>query len=58
MKEISKRYSDISLALLHVGGASIVGILSTMDAKEGLEMFNLIIQIRSLFLCSTMTTMY
>lgn len=42
IKEIPKRYSDINLALLHLGGTRVMGILVTMDAKEGLEMFNII----------------
>jgi L-ascorbate metabolism protein UlaG (beta-lactamase superfamily) len=42
IKEIPKRYPDIDLALLHLGGTTIMGILLTMDAKEGLEMFNII----------------
>lgn len=42
IKEIPKRYPDIDLALLHLGGTTIMGIILTMDAKEGLEMFNII----------------
>ena len=42
IKEIPKRYPDIDLALLHLGGTTIMGILLTMDAKEGLEMFKII----------------
>jgi L-ascorbate metabolism protein UlaG (beta-lactamase superfamily) len=42
IKEISKRYSDINIALLHLGGTKVMGIMVTMDAKEGLEMFNII----------------
>jgi L-ascorbate metabolism protein UlaG (beta-lactamase superfamily) len=42
IKEIPERYSDINLALLHLGGTRVMGILVTMDAKEGLEMFNII----------------
>jgi L-ascorbate metabolism protein UlaG (beta-lactamase superfamily) len=42
IKEIPIRYSDINLALLHLGGTRVMGILVTMDAKEGLEMFNII----------------
>ena len=42
IKEIPKRYSDINLALLHLGGTRVMGILVTMDAREGLEMFNII----------------
>ena len=42
IKEIPKRHSDINLALLHLGGTRVMGILVTMDAREGLEMFNII----------------
>ena len=42
IKEIPKRYSDINIALLHLGGTRVMGILVTMDAKEGLEMLNII----------------
>jgi len=42
IKEIPKRYSDINIALLHLGGTKVMGIMVTMDANEGLEMFNII----------------
>jgi L-ascorbate metabolism protein UlaG (beta-lactamase superfamily) len=42
IKEIPKRYPNIDLALLHLGGTTVMGIMLTMDAKEGLEMFNVI----------------
>ena len=42
IKEIPKRYPNIDLALLHLGGTTIMGIMLTMDANEGLEMFNII----------------
>ena len=42
IKEIPKRYPNVDLALLHLGGTTIMGIMLTMDAKEGLEMFNII----------------
>jgi L-ascorbate metabolism protein UlaG (beta-lactamase superfamily) len=42
IKEIPKRYSDINIALLHLGGTKVMGIMVTMDVKEGLEMFNII----------------
>lgn len=42
IKEIPKRCPDINLALLHLGGTRVMGIMVTMDAKEGLEMFNVI----------------
>jgi L-ascorbate metabolism protein UlaG (beta-lactamase superfamily) len=42
IKEIPKRYPDINIALLHLSGTKVMGIMVTMDAKEGLEMFNII----------------
>ena len=42
IKEIPKKYPNIDLALLHLGGTTILGIMLTMDAKEGLEMFNIV----------------
>ncbi|HEX8409688.1 MAG TPA: MBL fold metallo-hydrolase [Thermoanaerobaculia bacterium] len=37
LKEIPKRYPDIDIALLHLGGTRIAGVLLTMDAKQGVE---------------------
>jgi L-ascorbate metabolism protein UlaG (beta-lactamase superfamily) len=42
IKDIPKRFSDINIALLHLGGTKVMGIMVTMDAKEGIEMFNII----------------
>ena len=42
VKEIPQRYPDIDLALLHLGGTQALGILLTMDAKQGVEMVRLI----------------
>jgi L-ascorbate metabolism protein UlaG (beta-lactamase superfamily) len=42
LKEIPKRYPDIDLALLHLGGTRVVGILLTMDGKQGVEAIKLI----------------
>jgi L-ascorbate metabolism protein UlaG (beta-lactamase superfamily) len=36
--EIRARYSDIDLALLHLGGTRVLGILVTMDGRQGVEM--------------------
>jgi L-ascorbate metabolism protein UlaG (beta-lactamase superfamily) len=35
--EIPKRYPDIDLGLFHLGGTTIMGILLTMDAEQGVE---------------------
>jgi len=37
LHEIPRRYPDIDLALIHLGGTQILGILLTMDAKQGVE---------------------
>jgi L-ascorbate metabolism protein UlaG (beta-lactamase superfamily) len=42
IKEIPLRYSDIDVALLHLGGTTVMGIMLTMDGKEGVEMFRII----------------
>ncbi len=42
MKQIPKRYPDIDLALLHLGGTRAFGVLVTMDAKQGVEAIKLI----------------
>ncbi len=36
-KEIPKRYPDIDLALIHLGGTRVLGILLTMDGKQGVK---------------------
>jgi L-ascorbate metabolism protein UlaG (beta-lactamase superfamily) len=42
IREIPQRYPDVDLALLHLGGARVLGLLVTMDAKHGVEMIKLI----------------
>ena len=42
IKDIPKRYPDVDVALFHLGGTTVLGIVVTMDAKEGLEMFRII----------------
>ena len=42
IKEIAKRYNDVDIALLHLGGTRIMGIFVTMNGKQGVEMFNII----------------
>jgi L-ascorbate metabolism protein UlaG (beta-lactamase superfamily) len=42
IKEIPKQYPNIDIALLHLGGTTVMGIMVTMDAKEGIEMFKII----------------
>ena len=42
LREIPRRYPDIDLALLHLGGTRVLGILVTMDAKQGVEMLRIV----------------
>ena len=43
INEIPKRYPDIDLALLHLGGTRILGVLKvTMDGKDGVRMLQII----------------
>lgn len=42
LKEIPKRFPEIDLALFHLGGTRIMGVLLTMDAKQGVEAIRII----------------
>ena len=42
LNEIPRRYGDIDLALLHLGGTRVIGILVTMDAKQGVQLIKLV----------------
>jgi L-ascorbate metabolism protein UlaG (beta-lactamase superfamily) len=42
LQEIPKRYPQINLALFHLGGTRILGILLTMDAEQGVEAIKII----------------
>lgn len=43
LKEIPKRYPDVELGLLHLGGTRILGmLLVTMDAEQGVEALRII----------------
>jgi L-ascorbate metabolism protein UlaG (beta-lactamase superfamily) len=42
LKEIPRRYPDIDLALLHLGGTQILGIMVTMDGKQGVEVMQIV----------------
>ncbi len=42
LKQIPQRYPDIDLALLHLGGARVFGIMLTMDGKQGVEAIQII----------------
>jgi L-ascorbate metabolism protein UlaG (beta-lactamase superfamily) len=41
LKDIPRRFPNIDLALLHLGGTRILGVLVTMDARQGVEMIRL-----------------
>jgi L-ascorbate metabolism protein UlaG (beta-lactamase superfamily) len=42
INDIPKHYPDVDVALFHFGGPTVLGIVVTMDAKEGLEIFRII----------------
>ena len=42
LKEIPRRYPDIDLALLHLGGTRVLGIMVTMDGKQGVEVIKIV----------------
>lgn len=42
LKEIPKRFPDIDLALLHLGGTRVVGMLVTMDGEQGVRALQMI----------------
>ena len=42
MREIPQRFPDIDIALLHLGGTRVLGILVSMDAKQGVEAMRIV----------------
>ena len=42
LQEIPRRFPEIDLALFHLGGTKILGILLTMDGKQGAEALKII----------------
>jgi L-ascorbate metabolism protein UlaG (beta-lactamase superfamily) len=42
LHEIPRRYPEIDLALLHLGGTKIMGLLLTMDAEQGVKAIRII----------------
>jgi L-ascorbate metabolism protein UlaG (beta-lactamase superfamily) len=42
LKEIGKRYGYLDQAILHLGGTRALGILVTMDGRQGLELLKLL----------------
>jgi L-ascorbate metabolism protein UlaG (beta-lactamase superfamily) len=42
LKEIPRRYPDINLGLLHLGGTRVLGIMVTIDGKQGVEAMQIV----------------
>jgi L-ascorbate metabolism protein UlaG (beta-lactamase superfamily) len=42
LAEIPARYPDIDLALVHLGGTRVLGVLLTMDGRQGVEALRII----------------
>jgi L-ascorbate metabolism protein UlaG (beta-lactamase superfamily) len=42
LKEIPKRFPGVDLMVIHLGGTRVMGILVTMDDKEGIKMMRII----------------
>jgi L-ascorbate metabolism protein UlaG (beta-lactamase superfamily) len=42
LREIRARFADIDVALLHLGGARVLGVLVTMDGRQGVELMRLV----------------
>ena len=42
LREIPRRFPDIDIALLHLGGTRVLGILVSMDAKQGVEAMRIV----------------
>lgn len=42
LREIPRRYPEIDLALLHLGGTRVLGLLVTMDADQGVEAMRIV----------------
>jgi L-ascorbate metabolism protein UlaG (beta-lactamase superfamily) len=42
LREIPQRFPNIDIALLHLGGTRVLGILVSMDAKQGVETMRIV----------------
>jgi len=42
LREIPRRFPDIDLALLHLGGTKVMGLLLTMDGRQGAQALKII----------------
>ena len=56
LEDIPRRYAGIDLALLHLGGTRVLGILVTMDAAQGVEALRIIDPRRAIPITTTITT--
>jgi L-ascorbate metabolism protein UlaG (beta-lactamase superfamily) len=42
LRKIPRRFPDVDLALLHLGGTRVLGIMVTMDAEQGVEAMRIV----------------
>lgn len=42
LREIAQRYQDVDFALLHLGGTRVLGVLVTMDGRQGREALQIV----------------
>jgi L-ascorbate metabolism protein UlaG (beta-lactamase superfamily) len=42
LKEIPRRYPSVDLALLHLGGTRVLGIMVTMDGSQGVDLVRIV----------------
>jgi L-ascorbate metabolism protein UlaG (beta-lactamase superfamily) len=42
LREIPRRFPDIDLALLHLGGTRVFGVLLTMNGRQGVEALRIV----------------
>lgn len=42
LKQLPARYPELDLALLHLGGTRVLGVLVTMDAEQGVELLRIV----------------
>jgi L-ascorbate metabolism protein UlaG (beta-lactamase superfamily) len=42
LREMPRRFPDVDLALLHLGGTRVLGIMVTMDAEQGVEAMRIV----------------
>lgn len=48
LKEIPRRYPSVDLALLHLGGTRVLGIMVTMDGRQGVDLIGIVKPNRSI----------